>query len=111
MKHRHSEIAISFFNNPRPVELLTDSGWWVDITNPSWNPILEYRFKPQIIQYRRYIFTVGEECQIGTAMTEDDVRWIEESGLLIEWVDNSWQEYEVGNKTLDFSSISCGLTG
>lgn len=60
--------------------------------DPCWNPNVQYRFKPEVIYYRRYISKSSSGVpKVLNAHPNTNV----DKQNFVRWIDIEWQEIEV----------------
>lgn len=104
MRHKHADLMIEFAETGRPVQYRFASigDWkgvtgWEDIEHPSWIPELEYRFKPEVVRYKRYLYHQGVPIVV-VLQKPLEIQYesdIEKSKGFIKWIDDEWQEVEI----------------
>lgn len=96
--NKHVDMIIEWAKTNKPVQRLVATYWggvWEDDPYPAWLERFEYRFKPETVQSRRYIFRIDGETQVATVMDDETAAWAEESDLFVEWIDKTWQTHKV----------------
>lgn len=81
----------------KPIQLLVNAKW-LDTHSPSFNwQATDYRIKPIVIKYRRYLLRNGYELFIAIL----DSRFLGEPSAaeklsnFVRWIDTEWQEEDV----------------
>lgn len=98
-KNKHADMICIWALTGQPVQRLVANefwgGFWVDDNYPAWLEQFEYRFKPETVQSRRYIFRIDGETQVATVMDDETAAWAEDSELFVKWIDETWQTHTV----------------
>ena len=93
MRHKHADMIIEWAKTGKSVQFYNDNEW-EDIDKPAWIDTLEYRFKPEVLRYKRYIFNVGRGNELGVIIPSD-MPMQEDNEVFVKWIDTEWQEVEV----------------
>jgi hypothetical protein len=57
---------------------------------------IQYRIKPEVIKYRRFIHRIGNgDITVKVAMPDWNIKGWETCKDFVRWIDNDWQEVEV----------------
>lgn len=98
--------VITAFAAGKPCQVkLTNGNQWRDLDplEPvAWYEDNEYRIKPAVIKYRRYLYKLDGAICLGSLplnplCTAPEVA--EEQFWFIGWIDTEWQEYELSVNT------------
>jgi hypothetical protein len=102
-RHRHADIIIEWTETGKELQYRSDIGW-IDIVGshlsssgiPLFHENVEFRFKPEVIKYKRYICRVSpsNKTLIRIHMI-DSIAKVDSSDGFIEWIDQEWQEIEL----------------
>lgn len=99
MRHEHSEMIIEWAETSKQVQRYCRiHEEWEDDDMPTWSPFRQYRFKPVVIRYRRYIYTHPDKPAhniVGVANEVDDDTPYMPKPTFVCWIDNDWQEVEI----------------
>lgn len=102
-RHIHADIIIEWAETGKELQYRSDIGW-IDIEGshlyvngePLFINQVEYRFKPEVIKYKRYLCRVSPSYKtlIRIHMI-DSIAKVDSSDGFIEWIDQEWQEIEL----------------
>lgn len=92
MRHKHADLIIEWANTGKPLQYWYDiMDKWKDVKDtPLWSEEVVYRFKPEVIEYRRFL-SHNNEIIIVYAH-ENTASFLP---LVKRWIDIEWQEVEV----------------
>lgn len=93
-KNVHSAMIVEWAITNKPVQVLW-YGVWTDAEYPTWRDEFEYRFKPEVVRSRRYIFLTDGEYQVSTVIDDEGMKWAEESDLFVRWIDEDFVTHTV----------------
>jgi len=97
-RHKHADLIIEWAETGCPIQFRMNHCKWIDVKpgrNPDWSEKLEYRKKPQVIKYRRYIKRFeGPEYSI-SIIEMDDINPEKHVRSFYRWIDTEWQEVEI----------------
>ena len=77
---------------------------WVCTEFPVWSADFEYRFKPEAIEYKRYIISLNgkKEVRVTNRYQSKDTIFLScylvdptKSEIFVRWIDEEWQEVEI----------------
>lgn len=66
-------------------------GKWLDIDHPTWVDCIDYRIKPNIIRYKRYLMQSSDR-NFSVRCIHDWQPNITNTHYFIKWIDTEWQE-------------------
>lgn len=92
--NKHAAMVIEWALTNKPVQVLA-YGIWQDCPYPSWRDEFEYRFMPNVIKSRRYIFLLDGEYQVSVASNDEEVVFAEEADYFVRWIDSEFVEHQV----------------
>lgn len=71
--------------------------------NPiAWYEDVEYRIKPETLQYRRFLYAIDKQTYIGICHNVAGAispKQREDIEFFIKWIDTEWQEIELPSST------------
>lgn len=97
-RHKHADMIIEWAETCKPAQVLDKSrGKWIDIDYPKWDNFNSYRFKPEVIKYRRFLgkTKLDGEFYVGVTNYYEYIEQLENSNAFVRWIDTEWQEVEV----------------
>lgn len=99
-KHPHDAVIRAWLDGKTIQVYYSDE--WLDSqpihgTNciPLFHPQLQYRIKPTVLKYRKYIYNNGGRPSITLISPFFSPENIEADPRFIRWIDTEWQEVEV----------------
>jgi hypothetical protein len=75
-----------------------DNGEWKNVSRtPCWEwHRYNYRLKPEVVKYRRYLWKTNDNlARVSATSEEKAVKSISKYPSFIRWIDTEWQEVEV----------------
>ena len=89
-KHKHYDVIEEWARTGKPVQVrYRGSDEWICCEDPNWFLYHEYRIKPEVIRYKRFI---SDEGKVGV-FNEGDEPLI--CVFIKKWIDTEWLEVEV----------------
>lgn len=105
MRHIHADMIKEWVEDTNiPVQCkLGKNGIWEDC-NPNFNPNWDYRFKCDVLRYKRYLCKLQKHWFI-----EICYEYSKPSDHFVRWIDTEWQECEkdVSSKGLKSNTTFC----
>ena len=94
--HKHAEV-IKAWADGAEIQCKSAGGKWQTLgTTPYWVLACEYRVKPQMVKYRRFLWVSPYSKQVLTVHEDEQKREPRETWVnFIRWIDTEWQEVEV----------------
>lgn len=99
-RHVHYDLIGEWARTGKQVQSKsTTFNKWLDCSpTPEWREDAEYRFKPEIIRYKRYLIKDNDEYRVH-AVTHNLIRYDPSTIIngfeFIKWIDTEWQEVEI----------------
>lgn len=100
-KHPHDAVIRAWLDG-KTIQLWSQvERKWKDISalEEGWNRYFstdaQYRIKPTVVKYRRYIYTSEEKPAISLVSQFSIPEYIEAYPQFVRWIDTDWQEEEV----------------
>lgn len=102
MKHKHYDMIEEWARTGKQVQYMPiDYDQWLNLLGnkpPEWIDDCKYRFKPEVIKYKRYLIEKDGKPIIRVVNKEDehyDPATICNGFRFVEYLDKDWQEYEI----------------
>lgn len=93
-RHKHADLIHAWADGAE-IQFKDGQDNWIDCFAPSWADEGEYRIKPKVIKYQRYLRKMRNDGLVGVfCMNSWDTVDPELTGGFIRWIDLDWQEIE-----------------
>jgi hypothetical protein len=99
--HRHAAV-IKQWADGATIQVRQPREEWQDMhidSAPSWLLHLEYRVKPEVVRYKRYLWKWAAEAEGHAVLTVDPASQVkfprEQTRGFVRWIDTEWQEGEL----------------
>lgn len=98
--HKHRDLIIAWANGAQIQIRYSAEGSWMDTNTPRWYAHYEYRIKPKMLKYKRFLWKSAVNPDSGVAVhivcPEGQAREPRDTWKgFIRWIDNDWQEVEI----------------
>lgn len=95
--HKHA-VFIKAWADGKCIQQRWISEVWEDVPSyPSWHEGFEYRIKPEVIKYKRFLWksSYRDKLVLTATIEEQQSQPREKWGSFVCWIDNDWIEQEV----------------
>ena len=99
MRHVHCDIIKKWAETGDQVQFsdaITPNYKDCSGNNPGWNPAIKYRFKTEVIQYKRYLSSdTLNRVKIHNLCDGSNECLTSSLPDFIQWIDTEWKNYEI----------------
>ena len=95
-RHKHADLIIEWAETGCTLQFLTNgcSSWQDVCGTPVWNENIEYRKKPEVVRYKRFVYKTSTGTGVSIDNYGSNVN-TEASPIFVRWIDTEWQEVEI----------------